>query len=73
MQPWLKLTLSQKFDAINSIHYREASWIGLRDDKHNLKYKWFNGSEFDYSNWDSEKLTRYSRKHCAIMTHNGEG
>ena len=58
---------------MNSIHDSEASWIGQRDDKYNLEYRWFDGSEFDYSNWGSEKPTRYSRKHCAIMTHNGEG
>ena len=62
-----------KINAINSIHESEACWIGLRDDKYNLECKWFDWSEFDYSNWDSEKLTRYGRKHCAIMTDNGEG
>ena len=69
----VKADSESKINAINSIHDRQASWIGLRDDKYNLEYKWFDGSEFDYSNWDSEKPTRYSRKHCAIMTHNGEG
>ena len=62
-----------KINAINSIHDSQASWIGLSDDKYILEYKWFDGSEFDYSNWDNEKSTRYSRKHCAIMTDNGEG
>ena len=47
--------------------------MSLRDDKYNLEYKWFDGSEFDYSNLDSEKPTRYSCKHLAVMNHNGEG
>ena len=65
----VKADSESKIAAINSIHGRgEASWIGLRDNKYNLEYKWFDGSEFDYSNWKSEKPPRYSRKHCAIMT-----
>ena len=46
--------------------------MSLRDDKYNLEYKWFDGSEFDYSNLDSEKPTRYGRKHWAVMNHNGK-
>ena len=69
----VKADSESKINAINSIHDSEASWIGLRDDKYNLEYNWFDGSEFDYSNWDSEKPTRYSRKHFAIITDNGEG
>ena len=69
----VKADSESKIDTIISIHDSEASWIGLRDDKYNLEYKWFDGSEFDYSNWDSEKPTRYSRKHFAIIPDNGEG
>ena len=69
----VKADSEPKINTINSIHDSETSWIGLRDDKYNLEYKWFDGSEFDYSNWDSEKPTFYNRKHCAIMTHHGEG
>ena len=70
----VKADSESKINAINSIHDREASWIGLRDEKYNLEYKWFDGSELDYSNWDSEKRhATAARKHCAIMTDNGEG
>ena len=69
----VKADSESKINAFNSIHDSEARWIGLRNDKYNLEYKWFDGSKFGYSNWDSEKPTRYSRKHCAIMTDNGEG
>ena len=69
----VKADSESKIDTINFIDDSEACWIGLRDDKYNLEYKWFDGSEFDYSNWDCEKPTRYSRKHFAIITDNGEG
>ena len=69
----VKADSESKIDTINFIDDSEACWIGLRDDKYNLEYKQFDVSEFDYSNWDCEKPTRYSRKHFAIITDNGEG
>lgn len=69
----VKADSEAKISAVSSIQGSEASWIGLRDDRYNLKYLWFDGSDFDYSNWDSEKPSEYSRMHCAIMNYEPGG
>ena len=69
----VKADSEAKINAVRSIQGSEASWIGLRDDKYDLQYQWFDGSDFDYSNWNSEKPFQYSRKHCVIMKPGSNG
>ena len=57
----VKADSEAKINAVESIHGGKASWIGLRDDKYNLGYRYFDGSDFDYSNWENEKPDRYTR------------
>ena len=68
----VKADSEEKIIALSSIHGAEASWIGLRDDKYDLEFRWVDGSDFDYSNWDSQQPSDYSRKHCAIMESGGK-
>ena len=63
----VKADSEEKVIALSSIHGGQVSWIGLRDDRYDLEFRWVDGSDFDYSNWDSQQPSDYSRKHCATM------
>ncbi|XP_066449336.1 CD209 antigen-like protein C isoform X2 [Eleutherodactylus coqui] len=61
----------EETDALQSILEKDRYWIGLRRDKENVEWKWLDGSNLSFSNWNNGEPNSLDEENCVESTYTG--